>query len=377
MHLIVDARHYDSGIGTYTLAVLRAVQEIVPAGSWSAIVRTREQQGQIEMDLAQPLPVWKMIDAGMYTVAEQIRLARLPAATVFLACHYPVSLLYRGRLIVTVHDLAHFELPKLYPASCKRWLAWQVLRRALKRAEIVLTVSAVTSERLASLFGKAVSDKIRIVGNALAGSFVRAENESTEYPQELLQAGCGRFVLFVGNLKPHKHPELVVEAVRVLRQESGFSDLGLVMAGRADFSGSRLAGLPLDESWIKWYQNLSRAELAALYRQAAVLCLPSEYEGFGLPPLEALAAGTPLVLSDLPVFREIYGEAAVYLKALTPDALADSLGQVLVTEQGGLARSQAAALCLERYGQAAFTARLAQALASCSIQTTGSGSQPA
>lgn len=400
MRLIVDARHYDSGIGTYTLAVLRALAEILPEGAWAAIVRSQVQLGLIEADLGRALPVWRFVDANMYSFAEQVRLARLPRGVVLLACHYAVPLLYRGSLIVTVHDLAHFDLPAIYPPSLKRSIAWMVLRRAVRQAKMVLTVSEVTREKLTERFGLGIKEKIRVVGNALVSTFIAGKAAETSDKQALTRTvdmsnlagvsersgGLGKrlnskspeaaraghedlpqkYVLFVGNLKPHKHPELVLEAVRILRTDAKYAGLHLVIVGRGDFSGSRARGLDLSADWVRHYRRASREDLAEFYHRAALLCLPSEYEGFGLPPLEALAAGVPIVLSDLPVFREVYQDAAVYALDYTPQALVESLREVLQgsgqSEVGHEARRLAGEACLKRYSQAAFTARLARAL---------------
>jgi glycosyltransferase involved in cell wall biosynthesis len=119
------------------------------------------------------------------------------------------------------------------------------------------------------------------------------------------------FVLFVGALEPRKDPELLLEAHR----RSGL-DCGLVFAG-----AGRLAPKLAEATVIQPTAD----QLGALYARARVLVLPSHLEGFGFPPLEAAAAGTPSIVSDLPVLRETLGDAATFVAGRDPDAWADAL----------------------------------------------------
>src|SRR4030043_2146073 len=117
------------------------------------------------------------------------------------------------------------------------------------------------------------------------------------------------YFLYVGNAYPHKNLERLIQAVSKL----GFLDFKLILVGKEDYFYKRLktkAKKVSLEGKVIFYGGIGRGELSYLYKNAQALILPSLMEGFGLPGLEAMAAGCPVICSDIPVFREIYGEAA-------------------------------------------------------------------
>jgi glycosyltransferase involved in cell wall biosynthesis len=135
----------------------------------------------------------------------------------------------------------------------------------------------------------------------------------------------GPFALYVGNIKPHKNLERLIEAFHLVRGE-GFEQLKLLIIGDQISKFPRLRRA-VD---VRFLGFVGDDTLAALYRLATVFVFPSLYEGFGLPPLEAMASGTPVVTSDVSSLPEVVGDAAVLVDPYSAKSIADGIQRVLV-----------------------------------------------
>jgi glycosyltransferase involved in cell wall biosynthesis len=145
----------------------------------------------------------------------------------------------------------------------------------------------------------------------------------------------GRFILYVGNIKPHKNLERLIAAFAAVRGRPGFSDLKLIIIGDEATRYPALrravesAGVRQE---VRFFGFVPDRTLSALYRLAAVFAFPSLYEGFGLPPLEAMACGTPVVTSRVSSLPEVVGDAAILVDPYSVDDIADGLFRVLSNE---------------------------------------------
>ena len=237
-----------------------------------------------------------------------------------------------GARVVAIHDLAFRRLPWTVRPDTARALA-ERLERTLLEADLLLTDSQAVAGELAAA-GVAPA-RVRAIhlgpGHLPPPSVVAAASPPPGTPD--------RYGLFVGTLEPRKNLATLLAAWRELRADRGGGGGGggggvppLLVAGPRGWRARELRRLLAEaegEGWLRYLGYVSPTELAALYRGAAVVALPSLYEGFGMPAVEALAAGAPLVLSDLPVFREVAGDAALYAPARRPDLWRDRLRQVL------------------------------------------------
>jgi len=157
------------------------------------------------------------------------------------------------------------------------------------------------------------------------------------------------FVLYAGNIKPHKNLERLIEAFHMFRRPM-FEHVKLLIIGDeiSKYATLRRAVHRLKlHKHVRFFGFVPDQTLAALYRLAAVFVFPSLYEGFGLPPLEAMASGTPVVTSNLSSLPEVTGDAAVLIDPYDPSAIADGIHRVLTDEdlrrdlrKKGLARAQ-------------------------------------
>ena len=230
--------------------------------------------------------------------------------------------LARGALVATVHDLGFRQVPWTLRGKTRRELT-RSFDEIMLRATRLITVSAAVRAELAE-YGYASPDRVRVVHHG-AGQL-------EALPAEALPDGTPRrFGLHVGTLEPRKNISGLLETWRRLGELMPHRPV-LVLCGRYGWrTGTirRQVEAAVAEGWVHHPGYVTSGQLAALYRQAEVVIFPSLYEGFGLPAIEALAAGTPLVCSDIASLREVAGEAALYAPADRPDLLAVELHRVL------------------------------------------------
>jgi len=204
----------------------------------------------------------------------------------------------RVPMVLTVHDLALVRYPGAFP-HWHRLYGRAGLRSVLRAADAVVAVSEFTRDAVVSLAG-VPAERVRVVPNGVDGVF------TPEGP-----AIDGTYVLAVGTLEPRKNLARAVEAARIAEVE-------LRVVGTLGWGGVDVSG---------WVGEVPDAELASLYRGARCLLYPSLYEGFGLPVLEAMACGTPVVTARGTAMEEIAGGAAVLADPLDSASLADGIAE--------------------------------------------------
>jgi glycosyltransferase involved in cell wall biosynthesis len=211
-------------------------------------------------------------------------------------------------LVLSVHDLSFVVRPQDFTAYERAWHALTRPRKLAERATAVVAVSRATRDELARRWGIPPA-RVTVVRNGVDLPAATPDGAPAGLPD--------RYLLFVGALEPRKAPDLLVDAFGRARARGLDAELVLAGAGRLaprlQAPGVRLLG------------QVPRSALPALYAGALALVMPSWLEGFGLPPAEGLAAGTPAVVSDLPVFAEILGGGALRVPPGDAEALAGAL----------------------------------------------------
>jgi len=317
--LIIDARMlFSSGIGRYLREIL-ARAPYCPGQKLRFVCSSPEQWEWIDAFVPSASVVES--DAGIYSIAEQWQALRLPADATYWVPHYNVPWLFRGRLVATVHDLAPLALPEAFGGIKRRIAARFFFGCVRLRARRVIAVSNFTRGELLRS-GVARAEQISVIPNGV-GSY---------WFDGAVPERRSRRLLYVGNLKPHKNLGRLVEAVEKVRL---LEPIELAIAGRIDGFRTGLA-TPLLERlrstpWIRLLGEATDAELRGQYGEAEALVFPSMYEGFGLPVLEAMAAGCPVVCSRLPALVEIAGPSrgaggvVDYFDPGNPDEMADAI----------------------------------------------------
>jgi glycosyltransferase involved in cell wall biosynthesis len=293
-----------SGIGTYLSNVL---PRLIPLyrGPGIRLIGNADELGRQPWARAGEVGV---VDcrSPIYSIREQLRLPQLipKDCGLFWSPHFNVPLLYRGPLLVTIHDVLHLAMPQYMQGLHKRLYARALLAAVRSKASAVICNSRFTADELIRLVGVPAS-RIEVVHMGVdEGWFaVNARPRPHEKP----------YFVFVGNVKPHKNIAGLVGAFRRIA-ETVPHDLVIVGKKEGFITGDRKV-----EGWaaalggrVK-FTGLVEDELLRRYVACAdALVLPSFYEGFGLPPLEAMACGCPAIVSDRASLPEVCGDAALY-----------------------------------------------------------------
>jgi len=331
VRIAIDARKlHDFGIGTYVRNLLRHLARQDRETEY--LVLCRPADGAFVTELGpnfRPLPE----TAPAYSFREQWRVPlrlRGERPDLFHAPHYVLPPLTPCRAVVTIHDCIHLRFPQYLPNRLAYWYARAMLRAAVRRADRVLTVSDASKRDILG-FVSVPADKIEVIPNGIDERFaIEPSPEEVARVREryLLHEP---FLLYAGNIKPHKNLERLIGAFSLLRRR-GFDTLRLLIIGN---EVSRYPSLRHTvhryklHTYVRFLGFVPDQMLAILYRLASVFVFPSLYEGFGLPPLEAMACGTPVVTSNVSSLPEVVGDAALLVDPYDTEALADAVARVL------------------------------------------------
>ncbi len=244
------------------------------------------------------------------------------------------------RTLLTVHDLSFLHCPEAFVPALRRYLE-RVVPRSIARADRVLADSAHTRSDIVSLLGVS-PDKVEVLYSGVPARFQpEAEPGERERLRARYDIGDQPYVLSVGTLQPRKNYLRLIRAFANLKPETLKPETQLVIAGgrgwlyedifsEAERHGDRVRILGF----------VDEGDLPALYRSAALFAFPSLYEGFGLPVLEAMACGVPVVCSNASSLPEVAGKAGLLVDPLDTDGLAEAMRRVL--EDSGLRREMIA-----------------------------------
>ena len=331
VRVAIDVRKlHDFGVGTYVRNLLRQLARIDHDTEY--VLLCRRDDRQVVDQLGENFRAVTE-SAGPYSVREQLTVPLHVGWTspdVFHAPHYVLPMLTPCRSIVTIHDCIHLVFPQYLQNRLARAYARAMFWTAVNRASLILTVSEASKKDILRFFG-VPKEKVTVIYNAIDERFyVEPPEEEMVRVRERYQLN-DRFLMYAGNVKPHKNLELLIDAFVLLRQD-GFDHLKLLVTGS---EVSRYATLRRAvhrhnlHRHVRFLGYQSEETLAVLYRLADVFVFPSLYEGFGLPPLEAMASGTPVVVSNVSSLPEVVGGAGILVNPYDPRSIADGIRQVL------------------------------------------------
>lgn len=273
-------------------------------------------------------------DIRWHSIPEQIKFNQILNKQNLDLVHFPYfshPIFYNKPFVVTIHDLIinHFPtgrastLPPLF-YLLKRGGYLKVLDHAVKKSKkIIVPLETVKKDLVETL--NVSKDKIVVTPEGFDINIKESKNTKYKIPDT-------KYFLYVGNAYPHKNLERLIEAMSIINgqmpaSQRGESNVKLLLVGKDDFFYKRLEKKKFKN--VIFLHNVSDRELYHLYSNAIAAVSPSLMEGFGLLPLEAFGCGTIPVISDIPAFREVCGETAIYFNPKDEKDIADKLDLAL------------------------------------------------
>lgn len=323
MKILIDARLYgleNAGLGRYVMNLIAQLQKVDRKNKYTVLLRKKYFES-----LKMPKNWQKILaDWRHYSFAEQTNIPRVIANQNPGLVHFPhfnVPLAYKGKYVVTIHDILMHK-QKGRQASTLSFPKYLVKRAGYK-----------------TVFAKAVKGAAKVI---VPSNF--AKKEVTKYykinPNKIVVTYLGvdmkvggnakvdiekPYFLYVGNAYPHKNLERAIEAAWTAKLTLAIASSRGVFTQRLERIIKKFGA----EEYVKLLGFVPDDKLGSLYQNAAAFVCPSTYEGFGLPGLEAMAVGTPVIASDIPVFKEIYGDNALYFNPYDFSVIAKAMQSVL------------------------------------------------
>ncbi len=334
MTIGIDARLYKTGlgIGRYIEKLIGNLEQIDQVNTYVIFLR---KEAYTTYHPTNPYFKKVLADIPWYSFREQCQMPSLLAKNKLDLVHFPhfnVPIFTKVPFVVTIHDLIMVKFPQSATSAAStrhpfiHWLKYcayrWILSRACSRAHAIITVSNYVRDDLVRLLG-IDPQKISVIYEA-AGT-VSQEGDNT-----LPSTVQAPYILSIGNAYPHKNLETLLKAFALLRKEK--PELQLVLCGQEDYFYHRILAQIHDmgmDGKVIHLGIVSDATLSVLYRNAEAYVFPSYEEGFGLPGLEAMAAGIPVVASNLSCLPEIYGDAALYFNPSSQEEIKETILRVL------------------------------------------------
>ena len=322
--IAIDARESGTSTGRYVDKLIEHLHLLKPEEEITVLTTAARLPffGEIA-------PGFKIIEAPFkeFTFDEQLgfkkQLDGLKADLVhFSMVQQPI--LYRGRVVTTIHDLTtvRFLNPDKNPVvlKAKQQVYKKVIKRAARKSLVVITPTQFVKDDVVNFTGIS-PDKVRVT--------LEAADPITATAEPLTELVGKQFIMYIGRPTPHKNLERLIAAFRLLKGQH--PELVLVLAGKKDSNYQRIEAGAQQKGLenIVFTDFVSEGQLSWLYENCGVYVFPSLSEGFGLPGLEAMIQGAPVVSSNATCLPEVYGDAAHYFDPLDTRAMADAINEVL------------------------------------------------
>jgi len=304
---LAGRRH--AGIGRYVENLIRELLQLPNQCEWVLFFSDPEQAEQV-LGKWKETPHLKLVFSSVrhYSLSEQLHLPGLFSRENLDLLHVPhfnVPLLYQGRLVVTIHDLLWHEYRGTDVTTLPLWQYWPkylmyrlTVNTAVAHAAKLIVPSQTVADQVRHYYPE-TKDKLKVIAEGVDERFFQSHPGTSPHP----------YLVYLGSLYPHKNVRVIIDALKQL------PDYTLkIISARSAFQ-DKLRDYVREnnlEERVEFLGYQDDADVAHTLHQATALVQPSLSEGFGLTGLEAMAAGTPVVASDIPVFREVYGDQAVF-----------------------------------------------------------------
>lgn len=330
MRIGIDTRlsHYvRGGISNYALHLLQALAMLDAESDYIVLHSRKDHHPLRPGPNFRPVPCWTPPHHRLECWTLGLEIARLRLDLLHSPDFIPPAFGYR-RSVITVHDLNFIHYPQFLTAESRRHYNRQI-GWAVRRADHILADSHATKADLVALLG-VPTEKITVVHLAADPSFHPLPAEEARRVAVRYDLTPG-YLLFVGTLEPRKNVLGLLQAYRLLLERRVTTAPLVLVGGKGwlyDEIFQHVATLGLSDQ-VRFIHNVPDDDLPGLYNAASVLALPSFYEGFGLPALEALSCGTPVVVANRASLPEVVGETGLLVNPDDPEAIAQALARVM------------------------------------------------
>lgn len=327
MKIGIDARLYqETGVGRYIRNLIKWLALIDTVNKYTVIVLKKDSE-------AFKIPAnWDIFatDVKWHTLQEQLKLGNQLNKLNLDLIHFPyfsVPLTYRGKFVVTIHDLTNLRLATgrastlPYPVYLLKHIAFKfILSQAITRSAAVIVPSNTIKDDLLS-YNAMVSDKVFVT---YEGGMEQTSNKLRPTNTSLANRLPRNFMLYVGNVYPHKNPESILSILSLLKnhKDQPLKQLKSIVVCKNDYFLKRFKEnarvLELEDQLI-YFENVSDSELNLLYQKALFLIYPSFSEGFGLPLVEAMQNNCLVLCSNIAIFHEIGTEKMYFFDPFKPE----------------------------------------------------------
>lgn len=329
-------RNQITGIGRFLSNFLKYAPEIKP--DWEFILFMNQHNAGADVPICPNLK--QMVIPENWTFWwDQVKLPkylRKEKIDIFFSPYYKAPIFSPCPTVITIHDIAPFvkcraTFSRLHYGH-KRFALRIWSRFFARRATKNITVSNYSKKDIMNIF-EISEEKIAVVYEGVREEFKPKEKEDVEKVKERYGIR-GKYIFYIGNFEPHKNVEGILRAYSKINYELQ-KNCKLVIGGKKDGNFKKIKRLCLN---LKIKKNaifpgfIEDADLPALYSGAEIFLFPSFYEGFGLPPLEAMACGTPVISSNRTSLPEILGDAPILINPQNPDEIAKAIENILTNE---------------------------------------------
>lgn len=341
MRIGIDARLWSqTGVGRYVRNLVENLAEIDKGNEYALFVSGEDEEEikqKIENYSSGDKSKFKIVRADIrwHSLSEQLRFPKIiekESLDLMHFTYFSIPVFYRGAFVVTVHDLIvnNFSTGRAstlpYPVYFAKKLGYQtVMSSAIHRAQKIIVPSEAVRTNVIRTYRDLDASKIIVTYEGGFGEKTGIKNHESRIE--------GKYLLRVGNYYPHKNVEKLLAAFKNLILEEENEKLNLVLVGKKDYFYKRIIkevdrlGIGGNVSFL---ENVGDEELYSLYKNAAATIIPSLAEGFSLTAVEAMSAGSLVIASDIPVHREVCGEAAVYFNPESAHEMTHKMNHALM-----------------------------------------------
>ncbi len=335
MKICIDARKIsDLGIGTYLQNILAKFQKIAPPLRF-ILLFAPEKIEKFKLVYAPPQFQLEIENALKYSLTELFTISqkiRQFDADLYHSPHYTVPLFKVKPTVATIHDLIHLKFPEYLASKIARVYAKWMIKHAVTTSDHIITVSAWSKKDLIEAF-QIPTQKITVVYGAVSDLFQELDASTVKnFMADQLKINAP-YLLYCGAFKPHKNLGTLLHA---------FHQVDRALCPYLVLAGDQLELYPELQNRITQLNLTARIiilgqlpfeSLVRLYNGAAAFVFPSEYEGFGLPPLEAMRCGVPVITSNAACLPEVLGDAACYFEPRSSTQLVTQIERLLTDPQ--------------------------------------------